>query len=106
MHIHKLDYTNTFNNLERSELDKDIFKKWSHKYKINKIKKYKNINPKVIPRNHIIEKIIKETYEQNYSNLFEFNKILKTPYEINKISEKYTKPARENEKVFETFCGT
>ncbi len=106
MHIYKLDFTNTFINLEKKELDKNIFKNWLEKYNFKKNKKYKNINPLLIPRNHIIEKIINNTYDGNYSNLFEFNKILKTPYKKNKNVENYTKPAEEHEKVFQTFCGT
>ena len=53
-----------------------------------------------------LEKIINNTYDGNYSNLLEFNKILKTPYKKNKNIENYSKPAEEHEKVFQTFCGT
>ncbi len=105
MHIYKLDYTNTFLNLENDTLDQNIFKDWEEKYKKNKLKKFKNVNPKIIPRNHIIEKIINDAYSNNYSKLYEFEKILKNPYK--KIeNKKYITPPMENEKVFETFCGT
>ena len=61
--------------------------------------------PKIIPRNHIIDQIINEVYSNNYDQLYEFEKILKNPYE--KIeNKKYIKPPLESEKVFETFCGT
>ena len=36
MHIYKLDYTNTFVDLENKKLDKEIFKNWLTKY--NQIK--------------------------------------------------------------------
>ncbi len=105
MHIHKLDYTNTFLDLENNTLDKKIFKNWEEKYKNNKLRKFKNINPKIIPRNHIIEEIINEVYSNNYGQLYDFEKILKNPYE--KIeNKKYITPPIESEKVFETFCGT
>ena len=58
MHIYKLDYTNTFLDLEKNTLDKKIFKNWEEKYKNNKLRKFKNVNPQIIPRNHIIEEII------------------------------------------------
>ncbi len=105
MHIYKLDYTNTFLDLENNTLDKKIFKNWEEKYKNNKIRKFKNVNPQIIPRNHIIEEIINEVYSNNYSQLYEFEKLLKKPYE--KIdNKKYITPPLESEKVFETFCGT
>ena len=105
MHIYKLDYTNTFLDLENNTLDENIFKNWVEKYKKNKLKKFKNINPKIIPRNHIIDQIINEIYSGNYSQLYEFEKILKNPYE--KIeNKKYIVPPLESEKVFKTFCGT
>ena len=105
MHIYKLDYTNTFLDLENNTLNKKIFKNWEEKYKNNKLRKFKNVNPQIIPRNHIIEEIINEVYSNNYSQLYEFEKLLKNPYE--KIeNKKYIKPPLESEKVFETFCGT
>ena len=86
-------------------LDKKIFKNWEEKYKKNKLRKFKNVNPQIIPRNHIIEEIINEVYSNNYSQLYEFEKLLKNPYE--KIdNKKYITPPLESEKVFETFCGT
>ena len=106
MHIHKLDYTNTFIDLQKNRLDKDIFKNWLFKYNAIKCNKYRNVNPIIIPRNHIIEKIIQDAYQGDYSNLFEFNKNLKQPYDENNINYKYKKPPKENEKVFQTFCGT
>ncbi len=105
MHIYKLDYTNTFLDLENNTLDNNIFKNWEEKYKKNKLKKFKNVNPKIIPRNHIIEQIINEVYNNNFINLYEFEKILKKPYEKIDI-KKFTTPPLESEKVFETFCGT
>ena len=106
MHIYKLDYTNTFVDLENKKLDKEIFKNWLTKYTQIKFKKYTNINPIIIPRNHIIEKIINGAYKEDFSSLIEFNEVLKKPYEKNTINKKYTKPPKENEKVFQTFCGT
>ena len=105
MHIYKLDYTNTFLNLENNTLNKNIFKSWEEKYRKKKLKKFRNINPKIIPRNHIIEQIINEVYSNNYTQLYNFEKLLKNPYD--KIeNKKYITPPLENEKVFETFCGT
>ena len=106
MHIHKLDYTNTFLDLEKNKLDMKIFKNWFYKYNLLKSKKYNNTNPYIIPRNHILERVIKETYKNDFSNLYEFNKILNSPYRENKTIKKYMQPPNEQERVFETFCGT
>ena len=106
MHIYKLDYTNTFIELEKNKLDKNIFNNWLSKYSLRKSKKYKNINPFIIPRNHIIENIINDSYNKNFLNLINFNKILKKPYEENIKNKEYTKKAEEHEKVHQTFCGT
>jgi len=106
MHIYKLDYTNTFIELEKNKLDKNIFNNWLIKYNLRKSKKYKNINPFIIPRNHIIENIINDSYNKNFLNLISFNKILKKPYEENINNKEYTKKAEEHEKVHQTFCGT
>ena len=105
MHIYKLDYTNTFINLENNSLNKNIFKNWIEKYKKLKTIKYKNVNPYIIPRNHIIEKIINQSYNNNFNFLYNFEKIIKNPY--NKDSDKiFTTPPNDVEKVYQTFCGT
>ena len=105
MHIHKLDYTNTFLGLENNTLDKNIFNDWIIKYNKLRHKRFNNVNPVVIPRNHIIEKIINESYKEDFNSLFEFEKILKNPYNKN-VEFKFQKQPTDNEKVFETFCGT
>ncbi len=60
MHVFKLDYTNTFVDIERKNLYKfDFMQEWYSKLKerkkLNSInKEINNSNPKIIPRNHII----------------------------------------------------
>ena len=104
MHIYKLDYTNTFLELENNSLDKNIFEKWICKYNKLKFKKNTKINPNIIPRNHIIEKIIKDSYSNNYDLLYEFEKVIKQPYSNN--NNKFKIPPSDSEKVYQTFCGT
>ncbi len=105
MHIYKLDYTNTFINLENNTLDQKIFNNWITKYNKLTLRKFEKINPRVIPRNHLIEKIINESYNENFNNLYEFEKILKNPYNKN-INNNFTNPPNSSEKIYETFCGT
>ncbi len=105
MHIYKLDYTNTFLNLENNTLDKKIFNEWIKKYKNYKKKKFYNLNPKVIPRNHIIEELINDAYNGKFDKLYEFENIIKNPYKkINNI--KFIIPPKDDEKIYQTFCGT
>ena len=103
MHIYKLDYTNTFLDLENNNLNKNIFNQWLAKYKKCKLKTYNKINPVITPRNHIIDKIINNSNDGNYEDLYKFEKQIKNPYDKTK---NYLNPPLDNEKVYETFCGT
>ena len=115
MHIHKLDYTNTFLEINNGQIKKNIFlKEWLEDYnsrkKINNKSNdlvFKNINPKIIPRNHIVEKYIKESEQNKFDDLNKFLNYLKKPYEMNiEIPKELLDPPNEDEKVNETFCGT
>ena len=73
------------------------------KYMKCKLKKYDKINPVITPRNHIIDKIINNSNNGNYEELYKFEEQIKNPYDKTKD---YLKPPLNNEKVYETFCGT
>ncbi len=103
MHIYKLDYTNTFLNLEDNNLDNRIFEDWFQKYNKCKIKKFDNTNPVILPRNHIIANIIENANNGEYYELNKFLENIKNPYDKNK---QYTNPPKDSERVYETYCGT
>ena len=114
MHIFKLDYTNTFIELQNNQLNKyDFFKEWLEKYNLrlklelkkNNLELINKINPEIIPRNHIVEKILNQAENNDYYELIKFMKILKDPYNY-KILNEFRKPPNEKEKVLKTFCGT
>ena len=65
------------------------------------------INPIVIPRNHILKDIIKKAViDQDYSKLHEFLGAIKDPFTSNnKYQQYYTQP-QVDERVLNTFCGT
>ena len=111
MQIFKLDYTNTFIALENNGLEKYSFmNEWISKLnlrkKINKNEKENNyFNPNIIPRNHIIENVINECKVGNYKKLKIFISLLKNPYNSN-IPEEFSKEPSNEERVYETFCGT
>ena len=112
MHVFKLDFTNTFIEIDNDEISKyDFMKNWISKLedrkKINK--KFDKIkykyNPRIIPRNHLVEKVLNESENCNYSLLIKFIENLNDPYS-NDISSDFQKGPTEDEKVHQTFCGT
>ena len=111
MHVFKLDYTNTFVDIERKKLHRfDFMQEWYSKFKerkkLNSInKEINNSNPKIIPRNHIIENILNDCEKENYNNLNNLSIHLKTPYS-NTIPNEYMKEPSKEEKVYQTYCGT
>ena len=110
MHIFKLDYTNTFvlirnNNLNKFDFMLDWVSKLNQRKKLNKNIEAKNSNPMIIPRNHIVEKVLNESANGNFNNLNEFISLLKNPYKSS-IPEEYIAEPTNEEKVYQTFCGT
>ena len=112
MHVFKLDFTNTFVEIDNDQISKyDFMKNWISKLedrkKINK--KFDKIkykyNPRIIPRNHLVEKVLNESENGNYSLLIKFIENLNDPYS-NDISSDFQKGPTEDEKVHQTFCGT
>jgi len=122
MEKHNLDFTLSFQGLakinnEGSLLKNyDDFNRWKLKYydRLNqeniilaeRIKTIKFANPVYIPRNHVIEKIITESLENDFARFHAFNKCLSNPFEENKEYTEFSKAPLDNEKVLETFCGT
>ena len=111
MQIYKLDYTNTFVKIKHNNLNKfDFMHEWISKLnqrrKLNdKTKKINNANPKIIPRNHIIENILDDCSKENYKELNRFISLLNDPYNSD-IPDEYMKEPTNEEKVYQTFCGT
>ena len=111
MHVFKLDYTNTFIDIQENNLSKfDFMKDWNVKYKERKklnrnTEEINNSNPKIIPRNHIIENVLNESDRGNYNNLNKLLVHLRNPYSAS-IPNQYLKEPKEEEKVYQTFCGT
>ena len=112
MHVFKLDFTNTFIEIDNDQISKyDFMKNWFSKLKDRKKinKKFDEIkyiyNPRIIPRNHLVEKVLNESENGNYALLNKFIENLNDPYSNDIFSEFQRGPA-EDEKVHQTFCGT
>lgn len=121
----KLDFTLSFRNLSTLLLDdnqdslfkesskfKTFFSSWKTRIKdqpenIEKIAKSMNqVNPLYIPRNHQVEKAIRQAIEGDFSIFKELNLVLANPFQENIEFDKYKNPPRPEEIVTETFCGT
>ncbi len=123
MHLNKVDYTNTFYELQknpdtRSQIfrEKD-FLNWENKWKLrqnqnnNSLKKSIEImqksNPIIIPRNHLVEEALDDATENNnFAKMNELISTLKNPYKMNSIVAKYQSRKIPENKNYKTFCGT
>ena len=64
-------------------------------------------NPAYIPRNHLVEAALNAAIErQDYQPFEELLDVLSRPYEDRPNRERYAMPARPEEYVSQTFCGT
>ncbi|MGB0453203.1 MAG: protein adenylyltransferase SelO [Bacteriovoracaceae bacterium] len=112
---HSLDFTQSFRNLEalyngddegypQSEPRKKFLTKWKAR---NPDFEGLNLeNPYIIPRNHLVEKAIKEAYEGNYDFFIQFHEALSDPYSENDTTRPFSAPPALSERVYQTFCGT
>jgi uncharacterized protein YdiU (UPF0061 family) len=120
MQKNKADYTLTFRHLSSDAILKDAifedvsFKAWYKKwlYRIQKQKEGEGTsrvmmlkhNPAVIPRNYLVEKALSlAVADQDYRLLNDFIAVLQKPYEDSKL---FSEPPLEEDKSYQTFCGT
>jgi uncharacterized protein YdiU (UPF0061 family) len=67
----------------------------------------RRINPIFIPRNHMVEAALKAAMqEQDFQPFEELLAVVTNPYEERPDRERYVVPARPEECVTQTFCGT
>ena len=65
------------------------------------------VNPAFIPRNHLVEAaIVAATERQNFRPFEQLLEVVTNPFADQPDSEDYALPARPEELVLETFCGT
>ncbi|HNR43598.1 MAG TPA: YdiU family protein [Methanofastidiosum sp.] len=110
MRKYKRDYTNTFFKLSNNENpfteveERDWFIRWKERIeKQDQIKTEKvmqNTNPALIPRNHHVEKAIRDKTE--FESLLQ---ALKNPYDHENVNKEFQKPP-ESEIGYKTYCGT
>lgn len=127
MEKYSADYTNTFVALTENNFNLDdkinssLYhsnefnewkKKWKEKLREKKIdedsrkKVMRENNPFVIPRNNIVEEVLKNSELGDHKELEKFLDILKNPYNYDRnIEEKYLSPTI-TDKPYKTYCGT
>ena len=129
MHQNGADFTLTFRSLssaikgnddhflkcfDNHEEPKDWLQKWKKLLKKEKgnidenlVENLNSINPIYIPRNHMIERAIREYQENNTHKIMdELLEVTANPFLDQKNKEGYALPAKEDEQVTQTFCGT
>jgi uncharacterized protein YdiU (UPF0061 family) len=64
-------------------------------------------NPSIIPRNHLVQAVIDSAIErEDFRPFEEMLDAISRPYDDRPELERYTRPARPEESVIATFCGT
>jgi uncharacterized protein YdiU (UPF0061 family) len=67
----------------------------------------RSVNPLFIPRNHLVEAVIEAaTWRQDFAPFEALLDAVSRPYDERPGLEKYSTPARPEERVLQTFCGT
>lgn len=130
MKAKKADYTNTFagltmiaGNIDAGYLSgtegmfKDLeflnwIKQWKERRSMisnNEEQEYegmKNINPFVIPRNHLVEEVLAEFEKGNKEPYLEFLQVLNRPYDYSENLQKYQELPLHPDPDYRTYCGT
>ena len=112
----ELDYTNTFCFLMDQEIDNkkvyqnDKFNNWKTRWQKRLTKDSERLmkqnNPKIIPRNHNVESVLKSAEDNDLSPFNDLLKALKNPYTVSKVLSKYQSPPPKSDEKYQTFCGT
>lgn len=122
MEKHEMDFTNTFLYLTHNITINDIFsnneafKNWEENWKktidnSTGIEKAKTLmqesNPVVIPRNLLVEKALDHAENGNMDLFNLLLKIISNPYQYQENYKDFFKPPDiEEDKSFQTYCGT
>ena len=91
--------------LETSE-DHPDFKLWYQEWSEGAdITLLNDANPAIIPRNHLVEKMITDAVNGDMGLFHDLNAALKTPFQRPNNSI-FSLPPNRNEVITKTFCGT
>jgi len=110
---HKLDYTNTFDALTESlnggKVPDELMQwaqLWQKRCDKNSYNLMRAANPRVIPRNHIVEQILAQYNQHGESELLsDFLTVMSNPYDKTANLARFQETG-EDDKSYQTFCGT
>jgi len=109
----RLDYTKAFRALSTEfERDTPFHRRWRARLeqegrtRAELVAAMNAVNPRLIPRNHQIERAISEGREGRYEHFHTLADALKAPFADGPELEPFTAPPAADEVVHATFCGT
>jgi uncharacterized protein YdiU (UPF0061 family) len=74
---------------------------------VDRSERMRKVNPAFIPRNHMVEAVLDSAVErQDFGPFEELLDVVSRPYEDRPELEHYAVPARPDQAVSQTFCGT
>jgi uncharacterized protein YdiU (UPF0061 family) len=111
MQERQLDFTNTFASLTHGDkLDEVLPEVWLTRWKARQpdLALMQEVNPQVIPRNHLVEAALSAAVEN--SDLTSFQELLRAlqkPFTLEKtLPARFFEPAPRGGDPYQTFCGT
>jgi uncharacterized protein YdiU (UPF0061 family) len=129
MHRNQTDFTLTFRGLcdaaESEAGDLEVralfgnardYDEWARRWRVRLAREntspdaraaaMRQVNPRYIPRNHQIERIINAAVERaDFAPFEELSKVLSKPY-LSQAADSYANAPLPGERVLQTFCGT
>jgi len=119
LETNQLDYCQSYHNLKMhiSGETKEWFKypnfsKWYEKLtssfssRDDAVQLMSEVNPVIIPRNHMIQRAIENAFKGDYGLVTEAWERFRTPYDLKHIETNFFKAPESHEVVTQTFCGT
>ena len=116
------DFTKTFRDLSNATYphskiyDDNQFRqwldRWQNRLKYNDralqsaISLMKSVNPNIIPRNHIVDQVLKSADSGDFKPLSDLLIAIKEPYKERTSISKYENLPKPNEQILHTYCGT
>ena len=116
------DFTKTFRDLSNATYPhskiyddnqfRQWFDRWQNRLKYNDralqsaISLMKSVNPNIIPRNHIVDQVLKSADSGDFKPLSDLLIAIKEPYKERTSISKYEDLPKPNEQILHTYCGT
>ena len=122
MEKNNADFTKTFRDLSNATYPhskiyddnqfRQWFDRWQNRLKYNDralqsaISLMKSVNPNIIPRNHIVDQVLKSADSGDFKPLSDLLIAIKEPYKDRTSISKYENLPKPNEQILHTYCGT